>query len=616
VQTPGLLAQIRDFAETTSAAWLLSRASEGRRGAAAFGGLRGREEPVRSGEIAPPSKAQAAFLEALERALGEGDPLAERWHDLGRRLKLSSYELAALALLVGITSSPLLSRVLRESWAEAHRRSLPLGLMALLLADEFDGDGHASDAMELLLGRGTLFRCGILQRVVDGHPRCEQGVYVAESALDWLCGAMLVHRDYLGVLGEEPPERHRRVLGPALRQLTASREPIRAVLSGPEGSGRLAVASQLAHVLAPHAGVFRLELDRAHRQHAVEEDVATARAFAALTGALIVVTGADALAGERQSIQEAVVDAFRDLPVSLVWLVDSLSSETLKSMAVHPEHVLRLAAPTRAQRANAWRAALGEGLGEEAVGRLAGGFLLTEGQIVRAAREARASLGVGELPERLEERVAVLARGLANTGLGSLARPELCKFGLERLVLEPETRTLLDELVAYAKHRGALASRWGFDGTLSYGLGVTALFTGPPGTGKTLAATAIARELGQELYRVDLSQLVSKYIGETEKHLGALFDAAEQGEVVLLFDEADSVFGKRTEVKTSVDRYANLEVNYLLQRIERFDGVVVLTTNFESGIDEAFARRIRFRVAFDAPDVEARCALWRALIAQ
>jgi len=140
------------------------------------------------------------------------------------------------------------------------------------------------------------------------------------------------------------------------------------------------------------------------------------------------------------------------------------------------------------------------------------------------------------------------------------------------------------------------------------------LFTGPPGTGKTLAATAIARELGQELYRVDLSQMVSKYIGETEKHLGALFDAAEQGDVVLLFDEADSVFGKRTEVKTSVDRYANLEVNYLLQRIERFDGVVVLTTNFEAGIDEAFARRIRFRVAFDAPDAEARCALWRALM--
>jgi len=175
---------------------------------------------------------------------------------------------------------------------------------------------------------------------------------------------------------------------------------------------------------------------------------------------------------------------------------------------------------------------------------------------VRAAREARASLGAAEPSGGFEERVAVLARGLANTGLGSLARPEPCKFGLERLVLEPETRTLLDELVAYAKHRGALASRWGFDGTLSYGLGVTALFTGPPGTGKTLAATAIARELGQELYRVDLSQLVSKYIGETEKHLGALFDAAEQGEVVLLFDEADSVFasGRRSRPASTATR--------------------------------------------------------------
>ena len=111
-----------------------------------------------------------------------------------------------------------------------------------------------------------------------------------------------------------------------------------------------------------------------------------------------------------------------------------------------------------------------------------------------------------------------------------------------------------------------------------------------------------------------MAQLVSKYIGETEKHLGAVFDAAQHGEVMLLFDEADSLFGKRTEVKSSVDRYANLEVNTLLQRVERFEGVVVLTTNHEKGIDEAFARRIRFRVAFDDPDATARRALWRALL--
>jgi len=528
---------------------------------------------------------------------------------------LSSYELSVLALLVGVSTSPLLSRALREAWAEPSRRALPLGLMALLLSDVSEVGGH-DESMALLLGRGTLFRCGILQRVADGHARCEQDVFGSESALDWLCGANLSHRDYLGVLGEEPPERHRRALGPALRQLTANKAPIRATICGPEGSGRLAVAMQLAHMLAPDAGVFRLALDRAQRRGAIEEALATARTFAVLTGALVVVSGADVLADVRQATQEAVVDAFRELPVSVVWIVDSLSSEAMKAMAVHPEHVLRLTAPTRAERADTWRAALGDLLDGDAISRLSGGFLLTEGQIVQASREACASqpTSVSEPSDRFEERVAALARGVANTGMGALAQPEPCKFGLERLVLEPETRTLLDELVAYAKHRNALASRWGFDGALSYGTGVTALFTGPPGTGKTLAATAIARELGQELYRVDLSQMVSKYIGETEKHLGALFDAAEQGDVVLLFDEADSVFGKRTEVKTSVDRYANLEVNYLLQRIERFDGVVVLTTNFEAGIDEAFARRIRFRVAFDAPDAEARCALWRALM--
>lgn len=132
-------------------------------------------------------------------------------------------------------------------------------------------------------------------------------------------------------------------------------------------------------------------------------------------------------------------------------------------------------------------------------------------------------------------------------------------------------------------------------------------------TPQALAARVIASALGMELYRVDLSQLVDRYIGETEKRLGALFNAAEASEVILLFDEADSLFGKRTEVKTSTDRYANLEVNYLLQRIEHFGGVVILTTNLESSIDDAFARRIRFKVAFDAPDAPTRLKIWSQL---
>jgi len=143
------------------------------------------------------------------------------------------------------------------------------------------------------------------------------------------------------------------------------------------------------------------------------------------------------------------------------------------------------------------------------------------------------------------------------------------------------------------------------------GQGVIGLFTGPPGTGKTTAAEAVAHALQQDLYRVDLSAVVSKYIGETEKNLAAAFDEAERASAVLFFDEADSLFGKRTEVKDAHDRYANLEVNYLLQRIETFTGLVLLATNRHSALDEAFARRLRFVIRFDHPDRALRADLWR-----
>src|SRR5258705_12257683 len=140
--------------------------------------------------------------------------------------------------------------------------------------------------------------------------------------------------------------------------------------------------------------------------------------------------------------------------------------------------------------------------------------------------------------------------------------------------------------------------------------GLSALFYGPPGTGKSMVAGLIARELGLELYRVDLARIVSKGLGETEKNLAEVFDAAEDGQVVILFDEADSLFAKRTEVKSSVDRYANLEVNYLLQRLDTFEGVAILTTNLEGSIDQAFKRRMSMRLYFPFPDEDQRTQLW------
>ena len=193
-------------------------------------------------------------------------------------------------------------------------------------------------------------------------------------------------------------------------------------------------------------------------------------------------------------------------------------------------------------------------------------------------------------------------------GLAAIRTP---RAGWDDLVLPAAQLDQLRALVAAARHRAVVLDDWGFAERHSRGLGTTALFAGPSGTGKTLAAEVIAHELGVDLVHVDLSAVVSKYIGETEKQLRRLFDAAENGGVVLLFDEADTLFGKRTEVRDSHDRYANLEVGYLLQRMESFRGLAILTTNARSVLDQAFLRRIQTIVTFPYPDRAARQAVWQ-----
>jgi len=179
------------------------------------------------------------------------------------------------------------------------------------------------------------------------------------------------------------------------------------------------------------------------------------------------------------------------------------------------------------------------------------------------------------------------------------------------LVLPPGHLDLLREIARHVRHRTQVYERWGFADRSSRGLGVTALFAGESGTGKTLAAEVLAGELGLDLYRIDLAATVSKYIGETEKNLRRLFAAAEASGAVLLFDEADALFGKRGDVKDAHDRYANLEVAYLLQRMESYRGLAILTTNLRSNVDRAFVRRLRFIVQFPFPDAEERAEIWR-----
>ncbi|MFJ5633382.1 AAA family ATPase [Streptomyces goshikiensis] len=209
------------------------------------------------------------------------------------------------------------------------------------------------------------------------------------------------------------------------------------------------------------------------------------------------------------------------------------------------------------------------------------------------------------------EELFASARAQSRHRLAALAQRVETVYGWDDLVLPPDCAAQLAEVCERVAHGRQVMDDWGFEHTLSRGRGVSALFTGPPGTGKTMAAEVIARELGLDLVKIDLSTVVSKYVGETEKNLERVFTAAADTDAVLLFDEADALFGKRSEVREAHDRYANIEIAYLLQRMERYEGLAVLTTNLRRNLDEAFTRRLQFIVEFPFPGEADRERIWR-----
>ena len=270
-----------------------------------------------------------------------------------------------------------------------------------------------------------------------------------------------------------------------------------------------------------------------------------------------------------------------------------------------PSLVVDVDRPTRAEQQEIWEEALGDNA-DEIPARLAGQFHFNGDAIRRIARTVLAEAGEDGLADRLWDE----CRSAARPRLEALAQRLEPKVTWDDLVLPDEPLGLLHQLTDQVDQRARVYEEWGFARKLTRGMGITALFIGESGTGKTLAAEVIAHELRLDLYRIDLSAVVSKYIGETEKNLRRLFDAAEDGGCILFFDEADALFGKRSEVKDSHDRYANIEVNYLLQRMEAFRGLAILATNRGNALDVAFQRRIRFRVKFPHPDRPHRRQIW------
>jgi hypothetical protein len=260
-----------------------------------------------------------------------------------------------------------------------------------------------------------------------------------------------------------------------------------------------------------------------------------------------------------------------------------------------------------------WRSALGPSAVrlEDWVDRLSGQYRMGASEVDDVVESVAAVGGLDG--EDVGPRLWEACRLRARPPLEQLAQRIEVRAGWSDLVLPDTQMRLLRQVVVHVRHRMTVFEDWQFGRHTSRGSGVAVLLAGPSGTGKTFASEVLAGELSLDLYRVDLSQVVSKYIGETEKNLCRIFDAAESGGAVLLFDEADALFGKRSEVKDSHDRYANIEVSYLLQRMETFGGLAILTTNLKSALDAAFLRRLRFVVSFPFPDAAARALIWRRM---
>jgi hypothetical protein len=271
-------------------------------------------------------------------------------------------------------------------------------------------------------------------------------------------------------------------------------------------------------------------------------------------------------------------------------------------------HVVGVVRPSRREQAALWRSALNgythslNGEVDAIVQQFDFGPPTIAAAVARAGRVGGGTISGSALWTSCRQQIGA--------GLNELARRVTPGYAWDDIVVPAQVRAQLRELASQVEQRGRVYEGWGFGARLGRGRGITALFAGPSGTGKTMAAEILAAHLDLDLYRIDLAGVVSKYVGETEKNLRRVFDAAESSGAILLFDEADALFGSRTEVRDSHDRYANVEVNYLLQRMEDYTGLAILATNRRSALDTAFLRRLRFVIDFPFPSVEDRRRIW------
>jgi hypothetical protein len=384
------------------------------------------------------------------------------------------------------------------------------------------------------------------------------------------------------------------------------------LFSGPDVTAQMVAANVMALQQGRTLLIGHIDQLVAHGM-AADEALHLILRDALLNNAIAVLPGWDALLQDRETPPHllAALMAHPDLVV--------VSSR----IAWHPQGQERprviltvdFESPDYAQRKLIWHYYLGAvGIDEKQLSPVdvAGQFSLTTGQIRDAVASARnRAIRRGSKMEQAD--LFAGARLHSGAKLSDMARKITPRFDWEDIILPADQIAILRELVSTVRQRSKVLEEWGLGKKLASSGAVTVLFAGPPGTGKTMSAEVIAKDLGLDLYKIDLSNLVSKYIGETEKNLERIFTEAQSSNAILFFDEADAIFGKRSGVKDAHDRYANLEISYLLQRMESYDGVTILATNLRSNLDEAFLRRLQFAVDIPFPDEKHRLRIWETL---
>ncbi|MEJ7601358.1 MAG: ATP-binding protein [Kofleriaceae bacterium] len=469
----------------------------------------------------------------------------------------------------------------------------------------------------ILGGTDRLRRAEVATELADGSPlRRHAALQVSEGAIsvDPVVIARLCDRAGGGRRASRAlddlciPPATLRELVTAVQGRRPANDPLRLVLRGRRGSGRRSVLAALAAQIDRTVGeIDCARLPRAGAAMAVALGSELARCV--LRGSIPIVSGLESADASDAEGHDRIRQVLRAHPGPVV-----IRAPLESTLPLDPGHATVTLPPlTETERGAFWRSALARVKLQCAdVEGLAARWRVGPGVIEDVIAQAVTRRG----PPGCDATATLddVARQHIASRLSHIATPVRRLAAWENVALADDIIDSIREFIGRIAQRRTVLEQWGFDAKVASARGLTALFYGPPGTGKSMVAGLIARELGLELYRVDLARVVSKWIGETEKNLAEVFDAAEDGQVVILFDEADSLFARRTEVKSSVDRYANLEVNYLLQRLDSFEGIAILTTNLDGSIDPAFKRRMSLRLQFPFPDEDMRKRLWAAHI--